>query len=95
MQYVPVTSTSIEAIGYNAPTSILSVIFLKNKSVYFYPGVPADVFDAFLAAESKGTYLAAAIKGKYSYFKLEDVELFPKGTLDKIKAAQQAVAILV
>jgi len=92
MQYIPVTSTSIKAIGYDGATSILSIAFLKDRSVYFYPGVPSEVFDGFMAAESKGTFLAAKIKDKYLYFKLEDVELFPKGTIEKIKAAQAAVA---
>lgn len=94
MQYVSVVSSSIEAIGYDASTSVLSIIFIKNKSVYFYSGVPTEVHDAFMAAESKGTFLAAEIKGKYSYFKLEDVELFPKGTIDTIKAVQEVMAKL-
>ena len=88
MQYVPVISTSIKAIGYDAATSILSIVFLKDRSVYFYPGIPAEVFSEFMAAESKGTFLATKIKGKYMYFKLEDVELFPKGTLGVIKSLQ-------
>jgi membrane-bound lytic murein transglycosylase len=35
-----------------------------------YKGVPKKVYDGLLAAESKGKYMCAEIKGKYEYEKL-------------------------
>lgn len=91
MKYATVVSTTVEAIGYDEATNTLSVLFLKNKSAYFYAGVPKEVFDLFLAAESKGTFFNQAVKGSYVYFKLEQVELFPEGTLDTVKTIQECV----
>ena len=84
MKLIPIESSIIESIGYDAETNILAVIFLKNRSVYFYPGVPQEVYDNFLAAESKGSYFNEKIKGAYSYFKLEGVQL-DSPVLDAVK----------
>ncbi len=62
----PVVSSSIAAIGYESGTNTLEVEF-SSGSVYEYLGVPQEVYDAFLAAESPGRYFAANIKGSYTY----------------------------
>lgn len=60
------TSSSLASIGYSPTQSALEVEF-KHGAVYRYLDVPAEVFEAFLAAESKGTFFNHAVKDHYSY----------------------------
>lgn len=60
------TSSSLASIGYTPTEAALEVEF-KHGAVYRYLDVPADVFEAFLAAASKGTYFNDAIKNCFSY----------------------------
>jgi hypothetical protein len=69
MDRIPVTSSTIRAIGYDADTAILEVEF-NNGTIYQYSGVPQAEFDAIMASDSKGRYLNANIKGRYSFTKL-------------------------
>jgi hypothetical protein len=52
MDLTSVTSSNIEAIGYEAGDEILQIVFL-NGSVYDYYNVPEDVYQAFMTAPSK------------------------------------------
>ena len=65
-----VTSSNIEAIGYDPDTMELHVRFLKSGETYVYYNVESWVFDEFMQADSKGTYLNDQIKGRYDYGKL-------------------------
>jgi hypothetical protein len=49
--------------------SILEIEF-HNGSVYRYHDVPESVFDALLAAPSKGKYHAANVKFRFKYRRL-------------------------
>lgn len=60
----PVTSSNLDAIGYDLERSILAVRF-KSGSVYHYSTVPAEVAKALFEAESKGTFYATRIKKSY------------------------------
>lgn len=73
MQFKPVTSTSVDALGYDAMCNVLGVLF-KSKTVYFYTGVPVSVYVDFVTAESKGGFHAAAIRNKYVFFKTENLD---------------------
>lgn len=64
---IPVLSSNVAAIGYDATTSTLVVRFHDGACVYRYAGVPVGVYQAFLAAPSKGRFLAQFIKGLYPY----------------------------
>jgi uncharacterized protein len=66
MNRIPVSSSNISSIGYNQETQTLEVEFLKG-SLYQYFDVPQAVYEGFVAAESKGKYLATQIKGNYRY----------------------------
>jgi hypothetical protein len=68
MQFVD--SSNIEAIGYDAAAQELHVRFLKSGETYVYYGVEAWVFQEFMQADSKGTYLNAQIKPRYQFGKL-------------------------
>lgn len=61
----PVESSFISAIGYDAEAETLSVQMHNSSDVYLYEGVPASVFEEFLAADSKGRYFVENIKGQY------------------------------
>jgi hypothetical protein len=72
----PVESSQIAAIGFDATTKTLAIQFKKKAgpgSVYHYDNVPADVYQAFVAAESKGRFFGANIKGNadFTYRKIE------------------------
>ena len=66
MTRTAVTSSSLASIGYSPTQAALEVEF-KHGAVYRYLDVPASVFEAFLVAESKGTFFNQAIKDRYSY----------------------------
>lgn len=69
MERTQVTSTNISAIGYDADSQTLEVEF-NNGAVYQYTGVPLSEYEGFMNATSKGTYLNASIKNRYSCVKL-------------------------
>jgi hypothetical protein len=52
-----VRSTSIASIGYLPKERELEIKFRASGDVYRYFDVPAEEYAAFMAAESKGTYL--------------------------------------
>lgn len=66
---LPVQSSQIGSIGYDAATQTLYVQF-KRGGLYSYENVPAEKWQRFQAAESKGKFLGAEIKGHFNYKKL-------------------------
>lgn len=66
MNRVPVSSSNLAAVGYDAATATLEVEFLDG-SVYQYFDVPAHVHDALMGAPSHGVYFSSEIKGVYRY----------------------------
>jgi hypothetical protein len=62
MRRIPVRSTSIASIGYLAAERELEVEFRASGDVYRYFDVRAEEYAAFLAAESKGTYMNQVFK---------------------------------
>ena len=48
----------------------LKVIFTNGRE-YLYEDVPADVYEKFLMADSKGKYLHENIIGKYNYSRIK------------------------
>lgn len=66
---IPVKSSNLAAVGYDAPSKTLHVEFL-TPSLYEYDGVPSHVHHGLMNASSHGTYFAANIKGKYPYRRL-------------------------
>jgi hypothetical protein len=68
MQRVPVDSSSITSIGYAPEQQVLELEFRQSGEVYQYFNVPAEEHTAFLAADSKGTYLNRHFKPRlYRY----------------------------
>jgi hypothetical protein len=68
MRRIPVPSTSIASIGYAPAKRELEIEFRASGDVYRYFDVPPKEHAAFLAAESKGTYLNQVFKPRgYRY----------------------------
>jgi hypothetical protein len=59
---------SIASIGYRRAQQELEIEFRASGDVYRYFDVPAEEYVAFMAAESKGTYLNQVFKPReYRY----------------------------
>lgn len=66
MTLEPVSSSNLEAVGYDSPSETLAVRF-KSGRIYQYFDVPKHIHASLMAAESKGGYLNREIKGAYRY----------------------------
>ncbi len=62
----PVESSMIHAVGYDPERQLLEVAFNSGR-VYCYEGVPPDVYEDLMAAESKGRFMRAAVIDMYPY----------------------------
>ena len=56
-----VASSNIKSVGYDQSSQTLEVEF-QNSFVYQYYNVPSQVYDALMAAPSKGQFLNSQIK---------------------------------
>ena len=54
----------IQAVGYDAKTRTLEVVFNSGQT-YYYEDVPPKIYKGLLAADSKGRYMRAEIIGVY------------------------------
>jgi hypothetical protein len=61
-------SSFVESIGYNFSSRKL-VVSLETGE-YTYQNVPVDLFLQFIAADSKGEFYNANIKGRFNYRRL-------------------------
>ena len=69
IEMIPVSSSNVESIGYDAETQTLQIRFL-NGGVYLYRNVPPMEFEQLLNAPSIGSYFNRNIKGSYAYEKI-------------------------
>lgn len=64
---MPQTASSvISRIDYNAPARELHVTFTSGRR-YSYIGVPAEVYDQFCRAASKGAFFNSLIRDRYDF----------------------------
>jgi hypothetical protein len=61
-----VTSSNVRSIGYDPTSGTLEVEF-NNSFVYQYYGVPTHVYEALMAAPSKGQFINSQIKNMYGF----------------------------
>ncbi len=66
MERQRVRSSNIRSAGYDPDAEIMEVEF-ENGSVYQYLSVPADVYDRFLQASSKGEFLNTHVKSRFRF----------------------------
>lgn len=64
IEMIPVTSSNIEAVGYNILTETLYVQF-KGGKVYSYEKVPQTVYLSLMSTDSVGKYFNQFIKNQY------------------------------
>lgn len=65
MQMISVTSSNLEAVGYDRSTGTLRIRF--HNATYDYHNVPESIYNGLMSASSKGEYHAAHIKNSYRY----------------------------
>jgi hypothetical protein len=70
VEMIGVSSSNVEAIGYDEFNQTLHVRFL-NHSRYIYKGVPVGEFEGLRNASSIGSYLHRNIKNLYPYERIE------------------------
>lgn len=74
LNWQPVESSNLRhvAFEYTQEDGKIGNLYVrfKSNSVYLYRGVPVEEYVGLLASESKGKYLHAHIKNRYSYTKL-------------------------
>jgi len=61
-----VESATLVAIGYDDICEVLQLEF-RSHAIYRYFGVPGSVYEALVAAPSKGRYFNGAIRGRFPY----------------------------
>ena len=66
MNIKSVESATLMAIGYDDTREILQLEF-RSHAVYRYFGVPGSVYEALVAAPSKGRYFNGAIRGRFPH----------------------------
>ncbi len=69
MQRTAVRSRDIAIVGFDEENSMLEVAF-RSGSVYLYKDVPQDKYQAFMKAESHGSFFRQEIRDQYLYEKL-------------------------
>lgn len=65
MLLAPVLSSDIAAAGYDPDSGELQIQFMTG-AIYSYPGIPAEWYDGFITAPSKGSYVAQTLR-KFPY----------------------------
>lgn len=67
MKMIKVVSSNVVAVGYKD-----NKLYVDYKSgSYVYENVPKEIYDGLLAADSKGKYMWAKVKGRYEYYRLD------------------------
>ena len=69
MERVPVSSSVLSAVGYDAETQTLEVEYSRG-GIYQYKDVPLEVFDQLMEATSKGTFINDHVKDSYAFIRL-------------------------
>lgn len=69
MQLISVESSMIRAVGYDASSQELEILFNSGKT-YRYTNVPEKIYQQLLASESKGQYMHSCIIGMYPEYKI-------------------------
>jgi hypothetical protein len=69
MKLTPVSSSMIQAVGYDAAAKELEVVFCSG-AVWRYKEVSRKVYKELLAADSKGSYMGACVIGVYPEYQL-------------------------
>jgi hypothetical protein len=77
MNWVPVDSRAVAALAYDCGKRQLYVRFHSGR-IYRYFEFTLGQYDKLLAAESKGTYFAEEIRGKFLYEEVREARMGPR-----------------
>jgi len=66
LNFLPVNSTLIAGVGYEANSTLLHLEF-RDGSLYRCFRVPVEIYEGLLAAESKGVYFNRRIRGSFRH----------------------------
>ena len=69
MKHIPVVSSNIHSIGYDAQAGDMEVKF-KSGTTYRYSQVPPDAWSDFVSADSVGSHFAKRIRPHFEGVKL-------------------------
>jgi XTP/dITP diphosphohydrolase len=97
MQRIPVDSSDIVSIGYDAKARMLEIEF-KEDRIYQYSDVEPDVYERFMRADSYGEFFFAHITKHYRYKRVNGAGktakpqklAFVTGNANKLRDLQEA-----
>jgi len=69
MKPTVVASTTLATVAYDADRELLQIEF-RDRTIYRYFRVPADVHEELLRAASKGSYFNRVIRGQFAYARI-------------------------
>lgn len=71
--WTPVVSSNLVAVSYDAKQHALAVRFKASPTTYYvYADVTPEQNEAFMSADSQGSFLAREIKPNHEFKKIED-----------------------
>jgi hypothetical protein len=73
MHITVVGSKTLSTVGYDSARNLLQLEF-RSRTVYRYFDIPATVYEALLAAPSKGNYFNRVIRGRYAYVRVPEMQ---------------------
>jgi len=65
-----VQSSALEQLNYDGAAQILRATFRGSGRTYVYRGVPQEIYDSLIFADSIGAYFNAHIRDHYPYEEL-------------------------
>lgn len=65
----PVVSSNVASVGYSKSRRALEIEFTRG-AIYRFLDVPTRVYREFLAADSKGHFIAEHIRGHFRYLRV-------------------------
>ena len=78
MRVATVESSTLATVAYDEARKLLQLEFC-SRAVYIYFGVPATVHQALLDAPSKGRYFNQAIRDRFRYRLIVDLDAVRRG----------------
>ena len=84
MKRVPVKSSNLASIGYDAVAKILDIEFNSGK-VYRYYNVPEDIHSQLMKAESAGKFFTASVRNVYESIEIGDKSMVINNLTDDQK----------
>jgi inosine/xanthosine triphosphate pyrophosphatase family protein len=94
MQRVPVDSSDIISIGYDADARLLEIEFHGGR-LYAYRNVDTDIYEQLMRADSHGQYFNTFIHGKYRFERIDaEVQAPTRGPLVVVSSDAYAFANL-